>query len=153
MPIKHTITKTKWDALNLPMDWSIPTKEARDYIDGSEIITKSGNETMYTISDEVRDYMHNMDLDISAPEGAPDGVHRVSCKGWAGEGTASGAIIENGRFEPKSMALTSYHGPCKAFGDEDPEQIRRNGEQIDHYFIESVAWDEKSHMVLIEVGS
>ncbi len=136
-------TRETWKARKLPMQWSIYSGTPGDL-------------TMDT------------PMDLSAPEGVPDGIYTVVNhsnigaefaekttiqEGFTvGIGEAHGLEIQNGRFVPEPTARACFEALCISQGI-DPSLVPQGVQVSDHIFIEEFDFDPESRKFIVGLGS
>ena len=91
-------------------------------------------------------------LDITAPQGAPDGVHRIHCAGVNQSGLENGAVIKDGAFVIKPTVQAAFKAACQADGI-DAEEAAANGWEPEHPFIEDWTWNPAQQWLEMGAGS
>ena len=100
----------------------------------------------------------DIELDMSAPEGLPDGEYTVyeeytsRVDGYRHYGEGTGAIVKDGQFEPVSTDAACYAAVCYYYGAAEDE-VRDRTFQLDHVYIERLTWDAEKQMLKLSVGS
>ena len=151
------------------MDWSIYDRGSYAAYDKAqcELVESMRNRGM--TSQEINQFFHlqkkagiedgywDIELDMSAPEGLPDGEYTIYDEynsPYSGEhyGEGRGAVIKDGQFEPVSTDAACYAAVCYYYGATEDE-VRDRTFQIDHVYIEGFCWDPEKQMIKLTVGS
>ena len=116
-----------WEDMNLPMVWSVYS---------GELATEYGN----------------TELDLSAPEGMPDGAFSVTHGGVVGLSTVFGVEVQDGYIVPGPSARAMFRAVCLS-EDWTDDEIDSGEAQTDHIFVEFLKWDSESNTVQVFTGS
>lgn len=139
-PNKNTITRGQWDEQGYPMVWSITDKESNTKFEEETIDI---NEGWIQAFDQVL-------LDMSAPQGAPDGTHCVYEAHH--KGYAYGAEIKDGDFVPGPTVNAVFSAACQSY-DTTPEDVLEGQDGIDDVYIERFEWDHTLQALRVTLGS
>ena len=146
MTTKATMTVGEWDSKNYKMRWSIYDRESYDAFDAKPYTTKEQNNLDY----------RTIMLDLRAPAGTPDGIHKVRHQsGWRDmpqEGVSVGVIVRNGLFLPDPTEATVFEAVCKSYNVPETS-IRARLNVIDHVFIEQFKWNPEWGGLEVQTGS
>ena len=149
------------------MDWSIYKQESYDAYEEAECaflnalrregLSHEETERILRGRNRLPGGYWDIELDMSAPEGLPDGEYTIydeftsEFSGYHyGEG--HGAIVKDGQFEPASTDNACYAAVCQYYGA-DPMEIVERTFPIDHIYIEGFSWDAEKQMIRLIVGS
>ena len=139
-------TVKEWKhAKGLVMGWCI-----RDDADCDDVKFLDQFET----DEEYHKAIGNIRLDYTAPEGTPDGVHRVRHTSWgkgSNEGYGEGVVVKDGKFEPISTEEAVLTAVALSFYA-DPMEVRI-GDELNHVFIEGFSWNEELQLLDVFMGS
>ena len=146
MTTNTTMTVGEWDSKNYKMQWSIYDRESYNAFDDKPYTTKEQWKTSYDA----------IVLDLRAPDGTPDGIHKVRHRsGWQDmpqEGVSVGALVKNGLFLPDPTQATVFEAVCKSYNVPDTS-IRARLDVIDHVYIEKFKWDPEWGGLEVTTGS
>ncbi len=141
-----SMTIGNWDDKNYRMSWSIYDQKSYAEFEAKPYTTRQQSRA---------DYMQIL-LDLRAPEGTPDGIHKVQHRsGWTGmptPGVSVGVIVRDGRFLPDPTEATVYEAVCKSYAIPEAAILARQ-DVINHVFIESFEWDPEWGGLLVHTGS
>ena len=100
-------TQADWNALDHHMEWSIRDRESAAEFD-DENHPEETDDQFWARYDQVL-------LDLRAPEGVADGVYEVQFDYVNLQGIGRGAVVRNGRFEPRAAADAALEAACNCF--------------------------------------
>ena len=145
---------------NFKMVWSINNRASYDaYDELADSICKAAiakGLSDLTDADEqlLRDGYDLIELDFTAPEGTPDGVHRVREKYVHGpkQPVVHGVEVRDGRFviEPTEDAVLRL--VCAEY-EVTADSVRSGEEGIDHVYIERFFWNAEENLLEVSIGS
>ena len=131
-----------WKEHGSPMGWSIYDRESwRAYQAGS-----------YDTREERIAAQDNINLDLKAPEGAPDGIYTVVNHSIWGVGEATGAEVRDGHFVPGPTAKACFEALCRSDGV-DPQDVINGVSGVCHIFIEDFTYDPGTGKMMVGLGS
>ena len=145
-PTTNRMTQGEWRDQNYRMVWSIYDQQSYDAYSAKP----------HTNREKSRADFREILLDLRAPEGTPDGIHKVRhSSGWKGMpkyGVSVGVIVKDGYFLPDPTEATIFVAVCKSYGISE-SSIQARHHVIDHVFIESIQWDSQWGGLLVITGS
>ena len=130
-------TEADWSALDHHMVWSIRDRESAAQFDAEDPPGET-DEEFWARYDRVL-------LDLSAPAGVADGVYEVRFDYLRLRGIGQGAVVKNGRFDPRSAADAALQAACDAF--------MTTPDHLDHVFIEHWEYDPETGQLIVDLGS
>lgn len=134
----------EWQALGLPMNWSIYPK---DYEDRDEDIGKWPLDLTAPVEDGVYDLTirpsSNDNSDPVDRKMYDDAIPRIG-----------GVVVKDGKFDPFSTAYAAYVVE-RMFYEQWAGRYNTMpfGEKMDHCYIESLEWDKQNNCFYLGVGS
>ena len=128
----------QWTDLQLPMVWSVYGRESLQ-----AYRNRSPEEQNHPTK------LGEVELDLRAPQGLPDGTYTVR---HYGGGRSEGAIVLDGAFEPSNIANVCLEAVCASQG-RDSGSVLAGDESIDEIFIEGFGYDPETNLLEVYTGS
>ena len=155
-------TEGDWnDQRQFRMIWNIcnqaDKQAAEDKIDELRHQARAGEISPLELHISLSRCYHRVRLDLSVPDGVPDGLHQVFHRsGWRDlppEGVASGVVVRDGQFDPHSTEAAVYAAVCRSYGI--PDQCFQSSPYpvIDHVYIQAFVWDADTQRLEVITGS
>ena len=136
----------KWNNQNLRLIWGIFDEDSyQEYEAWREENRDSINDPDGNGEEE---YLHHqqVQLDMSAPQGCPDGTFPILHRDLA-EGRSEGVIVLDGQFIPENIRRTVAEAICNSHGETMDEQSA-NG----RIFIEKFLWHQDHGIIEVQTG-
>ena len=150
------MTRGEWDDGPFYMHWSIPNEEdaAAENALEDDLCPRdrAGEISKAELSRRLREVYFNVRLDLSAPEGCPDGVHVVRHGRADSFGEGKGAKVVAGQFDPRSTDDAVLDAVCRSYGCLAGD-VRKGTDGTDHVFIEGWRWDGEQQVLWVSTGS
>ena len=145
------VTIAQWAEIGTKMIWSIYDRESSNEFDSKKFTSDLGWQTAYG----------QIELDLSAPEGVPDGIYSVLHTNYRHAvgycvGTSYGLRIENGKFVPESTDKACYYAVGRSLGMSEKELIAGIESEytpFNYVFIESFVWYKSLRALEVQTGS
>ena len=132
----------EWGSGDRKMVWTI-------YAPGWEKAYHDALPADATDEEDMREF-NKVELDLTAPEGTPDGTLTVVHA--SGKGVAEGVEVKDGQFVPDPTSAAAYAAVCRSYGV-DEAKIASDEIVIDHVFIERWEWNEDEQVLVLVTGS
>lgn len=137
-PKPEILTIKDWEDLNYPMVWSIYHRASHKKFENFARKHRDDNQTWHEAYGRI-------ELDLTAPPGAPDGLHQVHYDDPNYTGAGSAAIIANGRFHARTAAYAAMLAACDA--------LKTRPGRLDHVYIEAWRYDQETGRLYVTLGS
>lgn len=137
-PKPHTPTIKDWEDLNYPMVWSIYQRASHKRFEKLARKRQDDNLAWHNAYGRI-------ELDLTAPPGAPDGLHRVHYDDRNYTGAGAAAIIANGQFHARTTAYAAMMAACQA--------LKTIPSRLDDVYIEAWRYDEETGRLYVTIGS
>ena len=139
----ETMTIGEWRNANYFMHWGIYDQASWEEFDAVDNVSEQ----------EWKDAYNRVKLDFTAPEGAPDGTHKVYVAHYDHPPRYGlNAVIRDGMFVPEPTDGAVLEAACNTFGANILD-VRRTRKGMEKRFIEAFAWGERRGALRVQLGS
>ena len=91
-------------------------------------------------------------LDMTAPQGLPDGTYNLTCDRGPQTVTTSRVIVKDGRFIPENIHEATLDTACRSFRI-DPDAVRSGKTPVpDHKHIDAVTYCPSRNTLVLQLG-
>ena len=137
------MTIAQWDKERFIMDWSIYDQRSYQRFEDNEPYPDLEAQSLA---------LQQVLLDLTAPEGTPDGILTLFHDNLGSIGTSCGVIVRDCQFVPHPTQNAIMETVAKSCGV-DPADLRQGKAAINYIFIEAFDWHPDTQRLEVFTGS
>ena len=146
------MTIEEWDKNEFYTIWSIHDEKSESYKYYNDLDTLyKYYKGAFSNYDLLSKAYGQIELDLRAPDGVPDGMYPVYHKGCTREGGKL-VVVQDGCFVPVPTEASIFDAICRSY-DTTTDAVIRGKDGIDHVFIEDMVWDDTNKSFDVMTGS